>query len=83
MQVTYKVIGTNTAQSHLLNQTLVGELREASTSILDFYFFKVGDIDYDLEVQKRENLEGKNFLFCWLTDDKNCGRVVFEDLTNV
>ncbi len=83
MQVTYKVVGTNTAQSHLLNQTLVGELREVSSNILDYYYFQVGDVDYDLEVQKRETLDGKNFLFCWLTDDNNCGRVVFEDLTNV
>ncbi len=78
MQVSYKVIGTNTAQSHLMDQILVGELTDISESILDFYSFKVGEKDYDLEVQKREILEGKTFLFCWLTDDENCGRVVFE-----
>jgi hypothetical protein len=75
MTATYKVVGTNGAHDGILNAILSGQLEELSK---DFYSFIVGGIDYDLEIQDRKNIGGKDYLFCWLTSDENCGRVVLE-----
>lgn len=77
MIASYKVIGTNGPHDKLLNSTLIGELEEIHQ---DFYSFIVGEIDYDLEVQMKQTIGGKDYLFCWLTSEENCGRVVFEIL---
>lgn len=77
MTVSYKVVGSNGPHDALLDSTLTGELVEISDN---FYSLIVGEIDYDLEVQMRKTIDGKDYLFCWLTSEENCGRVVFEIL---
>jgi len=77
MQTSYKVVGSNGPHDALLDSTLTGELVEIYDN---FYSFVVGEIDYDLEVQIEQTIDGKDYLFCWLTSEENCGRVVFEIL---
>lgn len=77
MTVSYKVVGSNGPHDALLDSTLTGELVEIYDN---FYSFIVGEIDYDLEVQMRKTIDGKDYLFCWLTSEENCGRVALEIL---
>ena len=81
MTKTYKVVGANSAQAHLMNQTLTGELTLLpNLAANEFYSFKVGEIDYDLEIQDTVYKNGETFLFCWLTSEENCGRVALQEV---
>ena len=79
MQKSYKVIGSNNAHFHLLNTTIAGEQTPIS-GYINFFSFIVGDIDYDLEIQMTETVEGREYLFCCLTSDEKCGNVVLEEI---
>ena len=80
MKKSYKVVGSNGIFDHLLNQILVGEQEKLAdlTDGREFHSFLVGDIDYDLEIQEILEENGETFLFCWLTDEQNCGRVCLQ-----
>jgi len=79
MQKTYKVVGSNGAHSNLLNTVITGE----QTPIVgydQFYSFVMGEIDYDLEIQMVDIVDGQEYLFCWLTSEENCGRVALQEV---
>lgn len=81
MQKSYKVVGSNGPHDALLNTTLTGELTLLpNLAANEFYSFKVGEIDYDLEIQDTVHKNGETFLFCWLTSEENCGRVCLQPI---
>lgn len=82
MQKSYKVVGSNGPHNALLNTIIRGEQEKLAdlTEGRALYSFKVGEIDYDLEIQEVLEENNQTFLFCWLTSEENCGRVCLQPI---
>lgn len=79
MQKTYKVVGSNGAHAHLLDTIITGK-QTPIPGYDQFYSFIMGEIDYDLEIQMVDTVDGQEYLFCCLTSDEKCGNVVLQEI---